>query len=221
MRETFWRDRNTRTISLRAMARQSFQPAAAKNAIARGRPRRRHDQVLGVAVGVAVVVMGLTAGVVPAAESYKVGVVDQQAVLERSKAGKRALEGLKEFSAARQRIVSADDEELKKLEAELKNQDSTLTDAQKHEKQEQFRVKFEGYQRRLQDFNREIQAKQKELAEEYQKKINQAASAVGEKAGYAAILDKGNDATIRIVIYAHESVDLTEQVLKEFDRQNK
>jgi|SRR5579884_2508687 len=186
-----------------------------------GRARRRHDQVLGMAVSVAAIVMGLTADVAPAAESYKVGVVDQQAVLERSKAGKRALEGLKEFSAARQRIVSADDEELKKLEAELKSQDSTLTEAQKHDKQEQFRVKFEGYQRRLQDFNREIQAKQKELAEEYQKKIDQAAAAVAEKAGYAAILDKGNDATIRIVIYANESIDITDQVLKEFDRQNK
>ena len=155
-----------------------------------------------------------------AAESYKVGVVDQQAVLERSKAGKRALEALKEFSAARQRIVAADDGELKKLEADLK-QDSTLTEAQRREKQEQFRVKFENYQRRLQDFNREIQAKQKELAEEYQKKIDQAASAVGAKAGLAVIFDKGNDNTIKIVIYAQDSIDVTDQVLQEFDRQNK
>jgi outer membrane protein len=159
-------------------------------------------------------------GVGHAAESYKVGVIDQQAVLERSKAGKRALDALKEFSTARQRIVAADDGELKKLEAELK-QDNALTDAQRHDRQEQFRVKFESYQRRLQDFNREIQAKQKELAEEFQKKIDQAAAAVGAKAGLAVIFDKGNDTTIKIVIYAHDSIDVTEQVLQEFDRQNK
>src|SRR4051812_46336524 len=81
-----------------------------------------------------------------AAESFKVGVVDQQTVLERSKAGKRALDGLKEFSAARQRIVAADDEELKTLESELKKDDGGLSDAVKREKQEQFRVKFENYQ---------------------------------------------------------------------------
>lgn len=154
-------------------------------------------------------------------ESFKIGVVDQQAILERSKAGKRALEGLKEFQANRQRIVSADDEELKRLENELRDQDNTLNETTKREKQEQFRVKFENYQRRIQEFNREIQTKQKQLAEEYQKKINQATAAVGEKTGYALVLDKGNDATLRIVIYAHDSIDLTEQVLKEFDRQNK
>ena len=156
-----------------------------------------------------------------AAESIKVGVVDQQAILERSKAGKRALDGLKEFSTARQRIVSADDEELKKLESELKKDDGSLSDVVKREKQEQFRVKFENYQRRLQDFNREIQSKQKQLVEEYQKKIDQAAAAVAEKNGLAAILDRGSDNTIKIVIYAHDSLDLTDQVVKEFDRQNK
>lgn len=156
-----------------------------------------------------------------AAESVKVGVVDQQAILERSKAGKRALEGLKEFSTARQRIVAADDEELKRIESELKKDDPSLSDAVKREKQEQFRVKFENYQRRLQDFNREIQAKQKQLVEEYQKKIDQAAAAVAEKNGLAAVLDKGSENTLKIVIYAHDSLDITDQVVKEFDRQNK
>jgi outer membrane protein len=156
-----------------------------------------------------------------AAETFKVGVVDQQAILERSKAGKRALDGLKEFSTARQRIVSADDEELKRIESELKKEDPSVNDALKREKQEQFRVKFENYQRRLQDFNREIQAKQKQLVEEYQKKIDQAAGAVAEKNGLAAVLDKGNENTLRIVIYAQDSLDVTDQVVKEFDRQNK
>jgi len=159
-----------------------------------------------------------------AADAIKVGVVSQQAVLERSKAGKRALDELKEFSAARQRIVSADDEELKRLEAELKKDDANASDAQKRdkqEKQEQFRVKFENYQRRLQDFNREIQAKQKQMVEEYQVKIDQAAAAVAEKNGFAAVMDKGSESTLKIVIYASDSLDVTEQVIKEFDRQNK
>jgi outer membrane protein len=156
-----------------------------------------------------------------AAEAFKVAVIDQQAVLERSKSGKRAMDSLKAFSASRQKIVAADDEELKKLEAELKDQESALTEGARHDRQEQFRVKFENYQRRLQDFNREIQGKQKELANEYQKKIDQAAAAVAEKGGYAVVLDKGNDATLRIVIYASNAIDITDQVVKEFDRRYK
>ena len=156
-----------------------------------------------------------------AAESLKIGVIDQQAVMERSKTGKRALESLKEFASSRQKIVSSDDEELKRLEAELKDQESGLTETSKRERQEQFRVKFEGYQRRLQDFNREIQTKQKELADEYAKKIDQATTAVAQRGGYAMVLDKGTDATLRIVIYASPAIDLTDQVIKEFDRQFK
>jgi outer membrane protein len=174
-----------------------------------------------MAVGAGVGLLAATAAPGLAAEPLKVGVIDQQQVLERTKAGRRALEGLKEFSNSRQRIVSADDEELKQLEKELKDPALGLTETERQQKQEHFRTKFEAYQRRLQEFNREIQMKQKELAEEYQKKINQAAAVVGEKHGYAAVLDKGNDATLRIVIYANGSIDLTEHVIKEFDRQNK
>jgi outer membrane protein len=171
-------------------------------------------------VGVAILATGM-GSFAWAADVVKVAVIDQQTILERSKAGKRAMDSLKEFSASRQRIVAADDDELKKLEAELKNQETSLTEGAKHQRQEQFRVKFENYQRRLQDFNREIQGRQKELAEEYQKKINEAATAVAEKGGYAVVLDKGSDATLRIVIYASNAIDITDQVIKEFDRRNK
>lgn len=167
--------------------------------------------------GAALLTLGLE-GLCLSADSFRVAVIDQQAVLEKSKSGKRALEAIKEFSASRQRIVAADDEELKKLEKELKAQEGGLSKVAKREKQELFRTKLESYQRRLQDFNREIQAKQRELAEEYQKKIDKAAAAVAEKTGYAMVLDKGSDATLRIVLYHHKAVDLTDQVVKEFDR---
>ena len=80
---------------------------------------------------------------------------------------------------------------------------------------------MEAYQRRLQDFQREIQVKQKELFEEYSKKIDKAAKVIAEKEGYAAVLDRGNENTLRVVLYHRSVIDLTDQVVKEFDRQNK
>jgi outer membrane protein len=156
-----------------------------------------------------------------AAEAFKVGVVDQAVIIERTKSGKRAMDGLKEFTASRQRIISADDQELKALEDALKNQESGLSEAVRREKQEQFRTKFEGYQRRIQDFNREIQTKQRQVAEEFQKKVDEAAAAVAEQGGYALVFDKGSETTLRIVLFSQPAVDLTEQVVKEFDRRNK
>jgi outer membrane protein len=56
---------------------------------------------------------------------------------------------------------------------------------------------------------------------EYSKKVQAAAQAVGEKNGYIAIIDKGNEAMIKIVLFYQPALDLTEQVVKEFDRVNK
>ena len=153
------------------------------------------------------------------AETFKVAVMDQQVVIEQSKAGKRALEELKAYSMTRQKIINADDQELKELQQAI--QDGKLTDSVKQEKQGQFQAKMEAYQRRLSDFNREIQQKQREMVAEYSKKVQAAAQAVGEKNGYVAIIDKGVEAAMKIVIYHQPALDLTDQVVKEFDRQNK
>ena len=156
-----------------------------------------------------------------AAEAFKMGVVDPQAVLEKSKAGRRALDGLKEHATSRQKLLTKDEEELKGLENELKAQESNLSEVQKREKQAQFRTKIQDYQKRVQEFNQELAVKQKELVDEYMKKIQVATRSVAEKNGVALVVDKGSDATIKIVIYNKDTIDLTEQVIKEFDKQNK
>lgn len=153
------------------------------------------------------------------AEIVKVAVMDQQVVIEQSKAGKRALEELKAYSSTRQKIITTDDQELKELEQAI--QDGKLTDSAKQEKQNQFQAKLEAYQHRLADFNREIQQKQREMVVEYSKKVQAAAQAVGEKNGYIAIIDKGNEAMVKIVLFYQPALDLTDQVVKEFDRVNK
>jgi outer membrane protein len=152
-------------------------------------------------------------------ETFKVAVMNQQVVIELSKAGKRALEELKAYSMTRQKIINADDQELKELQQMI--QDGKLTDSAKQEKQGQFQAKLDAYQRRLADFNREIQQKQREMVAEYSKKVQAAAQAVGEKNGFVAIIDKGNEAMMKIVLYHQPALDLTDQVVKEFDRQNK
>jgi outer membrane protein len=154
-----------------------------------------------------------------AAEPLKVAIMDQQLVIERSKAGKRALEDLKAYQTTRQKIISSDDQELKELEQSI--QEGKLSETAKQEKQNQFQAKVEAYQRRLADFNREIQQKQREMVTEYSKKVQEAAQAVAQREGYVAIIDRGNEAMIRIVIYHQQGLDVTDQVVKEFDRQNK
>ena len=155
-----------------------------------------------------------------AAEAFKMGVVDPQAVLEKSKAGKKALDGLKEYVSTRQKLLSRDEEDLRNTEKTLKEQIAKLSDTEKKEKETQFRAKIQDYQKRAQEFNQELQGKQKELVDEYMKKISSATQTVAEKGGFAIVVDKGSEQTVKIVIYNKDTIDLTDQVIKEFDRVN-
>ena len=170
-----------------------------------------------VAVGMLVLV---SLPAVQAAEAFKMGVVDPQSVLEKSKAGKKALDGLKEYVSTRQKLLSGDEEDLRNTEKAIKEQLPKLSDTEKKEKETQFRAKVQDYQKRAQEFNQELQGKQKELVDDYMKRISLATKVVAEKGGFALVVDKGSEQTVKIVIYNKDTIDLTDQVIKEFDRVN-
>ena len=169
------------------------------------------------------VFVAATLGLIPTspAAEFKMGVIDPQVVLEKSKAGKRALDGLREYVATRQKLLSRDEEELRNTEKQLKEQAAKFTETEKKEKETSFRTKIQDYQKRAQEFNQELQGKQKELVDEYMKKIAVATQAVADKGGYQLVLDKGSEQTVKIVIFNKDTIDLTDQVIKEFDRTNK
>lgn len=181
-------------------------------------------QILGgllVAVAALAACTVLILGAVPAlAADFKMGVLDPQEVLEKSKAGKRSLEALKEYARTRQKVLASDEEELKSFEKSLKDQEATLNDQQKREKQEVFRAKIQAYQKRAQDFNQDLAGKQKEMVDDYMKRIAAATKNVAEKGGFSLVVDKGSEQTLRIVIYNKDTIDLTGEVIKEFDRLN-
>src|SRR5690242_7692250 len=154
------------------------------------------------------------------ADAFKMGVVDPQVVLEKSKAGKKALDGLKEYVSTRQKLLSRDEEELRNTEKTLKESAAKLSEAEKKDKEAQFRTKIQEYQKRAQEFNQELQGKQKELVDDYMKRIASATQTVAEKGGFSIVVDKGSEQTVKIVIYSKDAIDLTDQVIKEFDRVN-
>jgi len=166
------------------------------------------------------VLLGSLVSGAAAAETFKMGVIDPQAVLEKSKAGKKALDGLKEYVSTRQKLLSRDEEELRNTEKTLKESASKLSEAEKKDKEAQFRTKIQEYQKRAQEFNQELQGKQKELVDDYMKRIASATQTVAEKSGFSIVVDKGSEQTVKIVIYSKDAIDLTEQVIKEFDRVN-
>ena len=153
--------------------------------------------------------------------SFRVGVIDPQAVIEKSKAGSRALAGLKEHAKARETVMKNDQKELEKLQQELSSASSSLGDAEKKSRQERFAQKYQEWQKRGQEFQAELGQKQKDLVQEYMKKIETATSIVAKRHGFDVVVDKGSESTLKIVLYNRDGLDLTNEVIKEFNKRFK
>ena len=167
--------------------------------------------------------LGFTGELVLAAKkgSFRVGVIDPQAVIEKSKAGSRALAGLKEHAQARETVMKNDQKELEKLQEELKATKDTLSAEEQQRKQERFSQRFQEWQKRGQEFQAELGQKQKELVQEYMKKIQEATSIVAKRHGFDVVIDKGSENTLKIAIYHRDGLDLTNEVVKEFNKRFK
>ena len=154
--------------------------------------------------------------------SFKVAVVDPQAVIEKTKAGSRALAGLKEHQKLRENVLKNDQKDLERLQEELKQQEEkNIPEAELKRKQESFAKKFQDWQKRGQEYQMELSQKQKELVQEYMKKIEAVTSIVAKRHGFSLVVDKGSENTLKIVLYSRKGLDITSEVVKEFDRRYK
>lgn len=154
-------------------------------------------------------------------DSFRVGVLDPQAVIEKSKAGGRALATLKEHAQARENILKSDQKELERMQEDLKVNEGKGSDPEQKQKQERFAQKFQEWQKRGQEYQAELSQKQKDLVMEYMKKIEEATQAVATRHGFDLVVDKGSENTLKIVLFSRDGLDLTNEVVKEFDRRFK
>ncbi len=182
----------------------------------------RVNGVRGLVVGVVALSM-----VVPAwaqsAEGFKVAYLDTQKVFDQSKVGKKAKGLLEEFVKSRQKIIDLEESEIKELEDSLVKQESVLTPEAKKTKQEDLQRKLLAYQKRAAELNREIQDKKAEVLNDFHQQLQAVVKKVAERDGYAMVFDKGagGPADLAAVLYAKESLAITDKVLAEMDKETK
>lgn len=152
-----------------------------------------------------------------AQESLQIGVIDPQAVMENSNAGQKALATLKEHVMVRQKLLETDEAEIQKLEQQLQT-GTGRSETETQVLQQTLQGKIQEYQRRRQTFQQEVQEKQKNLMVDYMKKIEGATQTVAERRGLTLVIDKGNEAIMQIVIYSAKGMDITDEVVKEFNK---
>lgn len=153
----------------------------------------------------------------PAAEvDGKIGVIDAQRIFEQTIAGKKAKELLVGFSKNRQALMELEEKELRRMEEDLVKQASILSPAARREREEQFRRRVQEYQQKAGDLNREVQEKQKDVLEEFREKVEIVSAKVAKRLGLQIIVDKSKGGS---TIYHEKSLDVSEQIIEEFNRE--
>jgi len=150
------------------------------------------------------------------AQEAKIGYVDAQAVLDRSKPGQASKAVLEQYVKSRQQLIDADEEEIRQLEEDLKKQSAVLSLEAQKEKQDTLQRKYLTYQKRAGELTKEVQDRRTEVLKDFNRKMVQSVQQVAERDGYAMVLDK--EAEGGVVLFAKEFMNLTDPVVKELDR---
>lgn len=155
------------------------------------------------------------AGTQPRIEG-KVGVIDPQRILNETNAGKKAKDSLAAFSKNRQALMELDERELRRMEEDFVKQASVLSPAAKREREEQFRRRMQEYQQKVTELNREVQEKQKDVLEGFREKVEIISAKVAKRAGLQIVVDRSKGGP---TIYFDDSLDISGQVIEEFNRE--
>jgi outer membrane protein len=146
--------------------------------------------------------------------AVKIGYIDVQRVLARSAAGVAAREQLEKERATIQRDMDGRRQELEKLRDEIEKKGALMTADARREKQEQFERKRRDAARAADDYQKELEKKEGQLLQKVLQDVGGVIEKVGKEKNYYMIVEKRNAG----VLYAATDADLTDEIIRAFDR---
>lgn len=162
------------------------------------------------------IVLLLVASTAVAGAEFKVGIIDAQKVLENTKAGKKATAGLEAYVKERQEVINRDEESITKLKEQLEKQAAVLSPKAREEKQAELERRLGEYQKKVGEMSREVQKQKGQVLREFNDQLEKIVSRIAAQDGIALILDSNSEGGP--VVYADKSLDLTDKVIKEYDK---
>lgn len=148
-----------------------------------------------------------------AQQTFKIGVVNSQEVLEKSAEGKKAIAQLGDKRNSNQSRITKLDDEIRQLEAKLNTQRLTLTNEAILQLTSDIETKRTERKRLAEDSLRELQDLQLRLFNKVQSELFPIIEQIGKEKNLDLILDLANSGAI----YFNPSVDLTAEVIKRYD----
>jgi len=148
-----------------------------------------------------------------AISQVKIGVVNAQEILAKTKKGVEIQKRLEQLQNKKQNELQAKQDEIKKLEKEVLS--PALNDETREKKTVDLQNKRKDLKRYLEDAQNEIQQEsQKELVE-LEKAVMPVIDQIGKSKGFTIIFD----ITRPGIVYFDQAIDITPDVIKAFDNQ--
>lgn len=145
----------------------------------------------------------------------KIGYVNFQkalAELDEAKAARTRLEGLKE---QKQKDLDKAQDALKKDKDTFDKQASTMTEAARNQKAEDLQKRFIDLQQNFEKGRAELAQKENEEFQPIVNKMRTIINSIAQKEGFTMVFDAGG------IAYAPDSLDLTPQLVRNYNDQNK
>jgi outer membrane protein len=150
-----------------------------------------------------------------AAEVNKIGAIDLQKVLNECEAGKKAKTDLEALIKSKESVIEDKSKEIEKLKSEMQKQASALSSEAKKSKEDELEKLVRDYQRTVQDSQAEVKKKEGELTEAIIKGVHDIVERIGKEEGYTLIIEKS------LVLYTNKDLDITDSVIKEYNKSKK
>lgn len=149
----------------------------------------------------------------------KIGLIDSSRVWNESSLGKKLKDTLTAHQKNRQALLEADARELQRMQEDLRRFEESRSfqpDGILRRKQ-QLQQRFEEYQQKNMELNREIQEKGREVSEGFRVKVDGVVGKVAKRTGLQVVIEKGKGGP---TFYGDEGLDVTNQVIEEFNREH-
>jgi outer membrane protein len=153
----------------------------------------------------------------PARAEVKLGFVDFQKALNEVEEGKAATASLRNMAAEKQKVLEADQNELRRLDAEYQKQQGVLSDEARRDKERELQQRALEAQNRYMGFQKEMMEKERELTGGIRAKMAKIAEEIATSEGLTLMFERSEAG----IIHGPEKLDFTTQLIRLYDQRHK
>jgi len=155
-------------------------------------------------------------GLARGAEVAKIGVIDFQAIIDTSDAGKRSASEMKSQGKDMEQTLKKKEAEVEELKKALEQKALVMSEEAREKKERELRIKaidFDSLRKKYLETLKDLNLK---LSDRIKEDVFQIVEEIGKREGYLLILER----RVGGVVYAPNAIDITDRVIEAYNKQD-